>query len=202
VTKGPTLAAALKSYQAPIARCRVPMAVQVVLELEELEDQLLQRQEAEGDDMAPSAETVALAERIAELNEQAKASEVEFVFRGIGNKPYLDLEAAHPPTPEQIAAYRERGQALSWDPETFPVALMAASLESPTGATEELFAEIRATWANGPWQRLWLTCSRANATVNDIPKSLRASATLRASGTNSNGVHATESPDPSSSAAS
>lgn len=193
-TTRPTLAAAIKSYQAPIAKCTVPMAAAVVVELEELEDQLLQRQEAEGDDMAPSAETVALAERIAALKEQADASEVEFTFRGIGNKPYLDLEAAHPPTPEQVVEYRARGQALAWNPETFQVALMAASLEVPTGATEELFVEMRATWANGPWQRLWQTCSRANVAVNDVPKSLRASVTLRASGTNSNGAPATASP--------
>jgi hypothetical protein len=199
----PTLAAVAKTYQAPIAKCRVPMDAAVVVELEELEDQLLQRQTDEAGDMAPSAETVALAERIAALAEQAEASEVEFVFRGIGNKPYLDLEAAHPPTPEQIQRFRDlRLGPLQFNPETFPPALLAASLESPTGATVELFVEIRETWANGPWQRLWQTCGRANQAVNDIPKSLLASVTLLASGTNSNGAHATASPAPSSSAGS
>lgn len=198
----PTLAQAVKAYQAPIAKCSVPMAAEIVLEMGELEDQLLQLQEAEAGDMAPSAEAVALAERIRGLAEQAEASEVEFVFRGIGNKPYSDLVAAHPPTPEQLQQFRDlRLGMLEFNPETFPIALMAASLESPTGATEDLFAELRETWANGPWQRLWQTCSRANMAVNDVvPKSLLASAILLGSGTSSNGVHATASPDPSSSA--
>jgi hypothetical protein len=196
----PTLAQAVKAYQAPIAKCSVPMAAAVVVELEELEDQLLQRQTDEAGDMAPSAETLALAERIAVLNEQAEASEVEFIFRGIGSRPYSDLVAAHPPTPEQIQQYRDLRLPLDHNPETFPPALMAASLEVPTGATEELFLELRETWANGPWQRLWNTCSRANRGINDVPKSLLASAILLGSGTSSNGAHATASPDPSSSA--
>lgn len=196
----PTLASVAKKYQAPIARCMVPMAAELVIQIVDLEGQLAARNEAESGDMAPSPETVALAERIEALQEQAKASEVEFVFRGVGNTPYSDLVAAHPPTPEQVQEFRAAGVHLEWNPRTFPPALMAASLESPTGATEEQFIEIRATWANGPWKRLWDTCSQANMGVNEAPKQLLASAILRSSGTSSNGVHATESPDPSSSA--
>lgn len=198
--KPPTLAAVAKAYQAPVAKCRVPMAAELVVQIEELEDQLAERQEVEAGDMAPSAETVALAERIAAMQEEAKASEVEFVFRGVGTKVYFDLVAAHPPTPEQLQQFRDLRLPLDHNPETFPPALMAASLESPTGATVDLFTQMRATWANGPWQRLWHTCSKANQAINDPPKSLLASVTLLASGTSSNGVAATASPDPSSSA--
>ena len=71
--------------------------------------------------------------------------EVGMVVQGITARAYDDLLMAHQPTEEHLEAM----PGLNWHPESFPVALVAASLIDPK-MTE---AEIRDLWADPGWNK-------------------------------------------------
>jgi hypothetical protein len=117
-----------------------------------------------------------IAEQILQLREQAKASEVEFVFHSIGRLAYTDLIRAHPATAEQQkdATDAELGK-LAWNPDTFQPALFAASCESPTGTTAQWWLRKFDEWGIGQIQRLWRACLAAQMGVVELPKAEDAS---------------------------
>lgn len=98
------------------------------------------------------------AERIAELEAELAAAELEaelaeiaveentvtFVFRTIGRHAANAIVSAHPPTAAQREAYAAELKAqgrpiepLSWNAETLPPAIMAASSVEPKMSVEE-----------------------------------------------------------------
>lgn len=118
-----------------------------------------------------------LARRIDELERRAKDSEVTFSFEGIGRRQYQMLIEAHPATPEQNET---AGQRLSYNPDTFPPALMAASCVEPAELRDNLpeWEEIHDEWSTGQNACLWHAVVQANARVNEAPKSRLASTIL------------------------
>jgi hypothetical protein len=70
---------------------------------------------------------------------------LKFVFRAIGRKRYEELLLAHPPTDEQIKdpeLNTPDGRPTDFNPDTFSVALVAASLADPLMNDEEVREEI------------------------------------------------------------
>jgi hypothetical protein len=111
---------------------------------------------------------------------------VTFRFRGIGRRAFRALEDAHPPTEQQQAKAGESDIALGWNPDTFPPALVHASLVEPTGATLAQIQTAYDTWTVGHWALLWRACLIANNGVADPgPKSVLASVVLAGSATSS-----------------
>lgn len=82
---------------------------------------------------------------------------VHFVLRAIGRATYDALQDAHPPTQEQRNKAKRLGLdasgALAWNPETFPAALVAASLVEPKLSE----AEMQALWADDNWNQAELS---------------------------------------------
>jgi hypothetical protein len=205
---------------APRATATVSTDARLVARIEEKEVRLAQLRRADAAEdsiISPYHEEMqALAEEILELAEQAKRSEVTFVFHGIGRTQYYEMLAQHPPTAEQ----RVMEERAGWKPQpynldSFPPALMAASLvelEDRDGHVEpapehfadrlKLTVEIWSTWANGVNELLWSAVLVANQSVMETPKSLIASEIHRAFGPSSTTAPPAASPAASSSAGS
>jgi hypothetical protein len=102
--------------------------------------------------MWEAEETVARLERKVEEEEVA----VYFTFRSIGRAAFDSLVAAHPAGAEQRARLKRFGvnaEDVPWDEESFPPAIIAASLVEPK-LTE---AEVRALWHADNWNQAELS---------------------------------------------
>lgn len=116
----------------------------------------------------------ALAERILELEAEIEAAKRLFRFRAVGKKAWADLIAQHPPTPEQLKGHGR----LDHNPETFPVAAIAASCIGPKMTVEQV-AKLELELNLAQFEILWSGCLDANVGGSDSPKSLVAPLIVR-----------------------
>lgn len=131
------------------------------------------------------------------VNEAANAvheAELEFRFRAMPGRKWLDLVAQHPLTAQQ----RKDGATGGWNPDTFEPAALAASCVDPEMTVEQA-AEMRSMLLFDTYLTLWKTCLEVNGGDGGPKASPLASVILRRSGPSSPLVTTTESPDPSSS---
>jgi hypothetical protein len=174
-----------------VARVRVCLRNDLVDRLAQLDVELRRaREEDEKHNRKPAAPGI--AEEIQRVEAEAREHEVEFVFTEIGRRAWSDLLAQYPPDDEQ------RAQGLDHDPATFPPAAMAASCTSPAGTTLERMTKVFDDWGVGQVTALWRACLAANVGVTQVPKSLAASAVLRASSASSTTADPEGSPEASS----
>lgn len=90
---------------------------------------------------------IALAE-VDVLKSQVDDESVLFTFRSIGRRKFDDLVTAHQPTAEQQRKHRNDGQGdLNWNVDTFPPALIFASLVSPIMEEQE----VKDLWDSDDW---------------------------------------------------
>lgn len=135
----------------------------------------------------------ATLDRIAEIEEQIAGDVIALRLRGIGHRAWADLLRKHPPTRAQLSDDRRADH----NPETFPVAAIAASLD-PASTEDEVARLVAQEWFNEEcWNELWSACLRANV-VDPAPKSLAASIHRR-KGESSRRPTISESPAASSS---
>lgn len=141
--------------------------------------------------------------------EQAAADKLyEFRLTSIGSLAWENLVNMHPPTKKQRT---DLGKALDYNPDTFPIAAVAACLSDvvypdgtvePTGhdvvdddgeidevALKEAVAAVRRTikthLKHGHWQQVWGAAMRVNVGASQVPSSLRGSKQARSSGSGS-----------------
>lgn len=167
-----SLDAVLAGITPKVVRAKVCLRGDLIDELEQLEAEY--RRLSQSDDLSGGpAEDV--ADRIAVVQSEAEQSSVEFVFHAIGQRPWADLIAEHPPSPDG----KKNGE--QFDPKTFPFAAVAASCVQPTGVTfagvEKLYEKVNF----GQWQALWGACLEANIGTVSVPRSAAASVTRRRS---------------------
>lgn len=160
----------LKSKKQPsIRRVKITMSSDAAEALDEAEREVqLQEFKLLQDPEDQEAIGALSAAKEAHKAAQAAADEdaVEFVFRSLGRKPYDALVDAHPPTKEQTSKVVEMGGSetdLQWNADTFPVALVSASLVSPKFTPEE----VQEMWDSPDWafqelQALFFTALAAN----------------------------------------
>ena len=167
-------------YQPPQTRTTICLDSTITLEIERLEERLtaaLRQDETSNDpDLSPG-----IAQQILDLKQKAKDSEVEFVFSGLGRGAYTDLLRQHPPTDEQKVLAEAAGASASWNADTFPPALLAASCSSVDGADEQWWAQRWQSWTTGEVTRLWNVCLQAQTGVTEVPKASRAFAIVHGS---------------------
>ena len=77
------------------------------------------------------------------------------VVRGLTRPDFEALLLTHQPSETSKARYP--GRTLTWDPETFPVALVAACLVEPDLTADEV-AEVFAAWTKADVDSLFLAC--------------------------------------------
>jgi hypothetical protein len=84
------------------------------------------------------------------LEERRDECAIEFVFRSIGRPAFEELVGEHPATKAQKEeAKREGNEDLTWNPETFPQALVKAALVSPEMSEED----VEEMWDSPDWNQ-------------------------------------------------
>jgi hypothetical protein len=127
-----------KSKRAPITKTvRLISDLDLAEELEQAQEDVRRlRIMTQGTGGETSAAQLPAAEaRLAELRERAQEFVTVYKFQSIGSKRYDRLVSEHPPTEEQIKQF---GDEVAWNSETFPAALIAASMVSPVMTAEDL----------------------------------------------------------------
>lgn len=184
--QGPTSSwAQLKSqYRPSVQSTQVTLRADLLDQVQRLEREMLAVR-VEDEQTNRVAQAPAIAERIRELEAQARASEVTFAFQAMGRGAFAELQAAHPPTKEQKAEF---GEEVEFNPVTFPPQLLAATCIEPPDLAGNLaeWTNIHQNWSEGQVMRIWTTCINANAMVAHSPKSAMASEVLRQASSGSN----------------
>ena len=121
-------------------------------------DMLQARHDLRPDDMEVAAKLEQAETRVRDVEEQLTETEgvVWMTFKGIGRARFDALQEAHPPTAEQqLKAKQQLGtdDRLAWNPETFPPALVAASLVEPKLSE----VEVQRLWTSDDWNQAELT---------------------------------------------
>lgn len=112
--------------------------------------------------MADSTISDVVAE-VAALEAEADTATVTFTVTSIGSKAWRALSAEHPPAVDDVEGWR-------WNPETFPVAAVAAATVEP--AMSEIEADqLAQTLSDGQWSKLFGAVLAVNVGDDLIPKS-------------------------------
>lgn len=123
-----------------LARTRPSLAVSVRVEQDPAADAELAAARAE----SRQANLRERDDEIAEVQARVDAAQaavdagfVRFTVSAVAPAELEALVAAHPPTDEQQAQVKKRGaQALEWNPDTFPAAVLAACVDSDMSETD------------------------------------------------------------------
>lgn len=166
------------------------------------QDLLTQHQQLEADlDAAIQADNAenrtpqapAISQQILDLEAEIDAARIEFRFRSIGHRAWADLMAAHPPTKEQIKALGR----IDHNPETFPIAAIAASCVEPAMTVDDV-AQLDRALNDTQFNLLLVRCVEANTGGVDTPKSVAAGVIHRVNGRSVTTPAPVASPDQSS----
>ena len=150
----------------------------------------------------------AISRRLVDLEAEIDNARREFRFKSIGHRAWADLMAEHPPTKDQLKQFPR----IDHNPETFPVAAIAACCVSPKMTLEQAQELERGRWNeeekefegglnDTQFNELLVRCVEANTGGLNTPKSAAAGAILRLNGQYANTPAPAASPAPSSSAA-
>lgn len=122
-----------------------------------------------------------ISQQILDLEAETEAAKVEFRFRSIGKRAWADLLAAHPPSKKQLAEWATLKQKpADHNPETFPIAAIAASCIVPEGVDTDVVLRLERAMTDSQFTALWRTCLDANLGGVEDPKSMAAGQILRA----------------------
>ena len=143
----------LRKKEATTNKIRITMTAEVANDLAEAEQDLaLAQMQAQSD---PENEVLKQkAEMAKDAYEMAKAAafedSIEFVFRNIGRKAFDKLIDDHPPTDAEKKELEKSGgnpDQLQWSPNSFPQALVTASIVHPKLDREE----VEELWDDDNW---------------------------------------------------
>lgn len=178
----PTIADILAQAENPefvrVATARVLLRQDLAAEQEELARQLKQAMRDDGlENREPLAPVISA--QIEELEERIEAEKVPFKFRAIGRRAWADLLANHPPSLVQMQAHQRIDEKFRLDhnPETFPIAAIAASSLEPK-MTEDDVQRLDKALNETQFSLLWMACLDANKGL-EAPKSVAAGLILR-----------------------
>lgn len=155
----------LDGYERRVERVTVCARGDLLAEHSSLEAQLAEAGRGDDPDAAKH-----LAQRIAEIEEQIRASEREFTFQAISHEGWYRLLVEHPPTDEERA---KRPEVVGG--EDFQIAATAACSVSPK-LTQEQVGRMRTILRPDDFDRLWMAVVRCNEGATVAPKSGLATA--------------------------
>lgn len=138
----------------------------------ELVDELegLQKQnglaELIGTEAAQAAEVLRQA-KVKEVEDKLRKSSIKIVIQSMNRKAYDELISAHPATEAQLEEYKGQRNKPQFNLETYPVALVLASVidpEAPQAELEEWFNSD--AWSGGEFTELFTACIQINSQSN------------------------------------
>lgn len=117
---------------------------------------------------AADLEAARIRDEVHALRGRNKESSIKFVFQAISRRRYDELIDEFPPTEEQIAKHKADGStdALEFNPDTFPYALIAECTVEPEVDREELAEWLREgdEWNNAEVLTLFMAAMEVNQT--------------------------------------
>jgi hypothetical protein len=106
-----------------------------------------------------------LEEQISDLKEVSKANAIEIVFQSMGRKEYSALVDQHPPTEAQLVDGKKVDLEIAFNPDTFPVDLIAHCIINVEATPEELVEYLNSDqWNSGEIAHMFNTCVNLNMT--------------------------------------
>lgn len=166
----PSIDEVLAGFRPVEKTVRILLDARLADEHAELEQRLLgaRRDSGLANDDVPQ-----VAARLAELEERMETEATPFTFRSVGRQKWRKLLGEHPPTAEQAR------DGLDHNPDTFPLAAIAASCVAPAMTVDDV-VRLDAVLNVAQFDRLWAGCLSANLSGGENPKSV-AGAILRSS---------------------
>lgn len=117
----------------------------------------------------PTSPDVARLEReLQKLNVAVEESTVCIVFRGVGGVAYEQLINSHQPTEKQKKDAQDKGGISMWNPETFPVALIHASIVEPDDLELEDVEQLWREWNAGERVALFNAALDVNTLAREV----------------------------------
>lgn len=154
--------------------------------LEEAEKALGEAQLKAKSDGASSAGVPAAERKVAEARKHVEETTMQMLVAGVGRKVKEDLVTLHPPRDEDHEAARDGtgnpNAKASYNADTYPAALIAASLVEPKLSEAEVLA-LTEDWTDGEYMTLWLAVLGVNADSSLVSPG-KASGSNGSSGTN------------------
>lgn len=129
-----------------------------------------------------------ILDQIAEVEEQIAASTRPFTFEGLPSNDYRRLITRKENRPRA----QDRDDRLDFNPENFPVALVAASAVQPKISPADA-RKLYDTLSDSQFGKLWQGAVAVNIGADDAPKSVRRSSAEDPNGTSSNSAASGES---------
>lgn len=155
----PAIAALLKQVKPAQASIRLCLRGDLLGQLDLIRDDLGRHDGWTPDALSDTDPRVELRADLAALEQEMRDATAVFTFQSIGDKAWSDLLAAHP---------AREGQEESFDPATFPVALIAASGMDPV-MTEDDVRELFDVFTLQQRNALFSAAYSANIRGVDIP---------------------------------
>ncbi len=128
----------------------IPLNAEAVQAFKDASDALAKVEMAKGD-------TTSAASAYETARQALQAETVDMRFRAIGRKAYDALVLQHPPGEDQKAKHPE----MTYDLESFSVALIAASCVEPAMTVDEVL-ELAENWNVGEYMQLWMAALEVN----------------------------------------
>ena len=164
----------LGEFEAPTVEVRVCPRADLLERHRLLDRQLAEASSKDAGSLA-SGPPRSLADEVLALEEQIEASTRTFRFRALSRRRWRSLLGAHPPLKQHKA------DGLDFNPETFPVAAIAACAVEPT-MTPEQAEQVADAIPLGEFERMWAAVLQVNLGASDTPKSVLATTIHRMNG--------------------
>lgn len=171
----------LGEFEAPTVEVRVCPRADLLEQHRLLERQLAEASSKGGDSLA-SGPPRALADEVLALEDEIEQATRTFKFRALSRRRWRALLGAHPPLKQHKA------DGLDFNPETFPVAAIAACAVEPS-MTAEQAEQVADALPLGEFDRMWAAVAAVNLGASDTPKSVLATTIRRM-----NGAYSTTAP--------
>jgi hypothetical protein len=180
----------LGEYEAPSTEVEVCPRAELVAKHQELERRLVEAGQSSSSSLADDGSR-RLAEQLQAVETEMSDTARRFRFRALSRRAWRDLLSQHPPRKQ------DKADQLDFNPETFPVAAIAACALEPA-MTAEQASLLEDRLPLGQFQKLWGAVLDVNLGVSDTPKSVLATAILRMNGASSTSAASAASPEASS----
>ena len=178
----------LDDFEAPTTEARICPRADLLEEHKAAERRLVESGQSSG---SLAGEARDLAQQVRDLEEQIEQTTRSIKFRALSRRRWRTLLAEHHP----LKVHKADG--LDFNPETFPVAAIAACAVDPP-LTQEQAERLADALPLGEFEKLWQSVLAVNLGVSDTPKSVLATAILRTN----NGSSTTAAPGASPAASS
>lgn len=157
--------------------------------MQDLEKQIRQaRRDDQRENRNPQAP--GLVKQLEALEQEFRDSVVTFTFQDIGRSRFEALVETHPPTEAQL---KKHGDQLSWNPDTIPAALIAATCVEPEITLEDA-EQLVTDWSTGDVQLLFNAALQVCLETASVPFSKTAIGEILSFEENSTIASSEESP--------